>query len=102
MKPLDYQGEAQKIAAEHPSLPGHFPGRPVVPGVVLLDCVRAALNEQRPDWQLAGFPVVKFLSPLLPEHAFTVRIQGEPPRLRFEIQGSDEQRLTQGQIEVRV
>ena len=31
------------IAADHPSLPGHFPGRPVVPGVVLLAEVLACL-----------------------------------------------------------
>ena len=29
------------IAADHPSLPGHFPGQPVVPGVVILDEVSA-------------------------------------------------------------
>ena len=31
------------IAADHPALPGHFPGRPIVPGVVLLDEVMARL-----------------------------------------------------------
>jgi 3-hydroxymyristoyl/3-hydroxydecanoyl-(acyl carrier protein) dehydratase len=32
------------IPATHPSLPGHFPGNPVVRGVVLLDAVLACLR----------------------------------------------------------
>ena len=31
------------ISADHPSLPGHFPGMALVPGVVILDEVLAAL-----------------------------------------------------------
>ena len=29
------------VAADHPALPGHFPGRPIIPGVVLLQIVLA-------------------------------------------------------------
>ena len=31
------------IGADHPSLPGHFPGAAIVPGVVILDEIVAAL-----------------------------------------------------------
>jgi 3-hydroxyacyl-[acyl-carrier-protein] dehydratase len=33
------------VGEEHPAVPGHFPGRPVVPGVLLLDAVLQALRD---------------------------------------------------------
>lgn len=96
---IDWQGPTQRIAAEHPSLPGHFPGRPVVPGVVILDTVRRALLALQPQWCLVGMPNVKFLSPLLPEQDFQCRIQGAAPRLRFSVESAG-QVLAQGQLEV--
>jgi len=63
-----------RIHDTHPALPGHFPGHPVVPGVVLLDAVVNAL----PDYvgaavSVTGFPSVKFLAPLGPGGEFTVQ-----------------------------
>ena len=60
------------IRANHPSLPGHFPDAPLVPGVVILDEVIGALAEWRANSQLSGIPMVKFLAPLHPEQAFTI------------------------------
>ena len=62
------------IRADHPSLPGHFPGAPLVPGVVILDEVIAALAEWQQNSQLSGIRMVKFLAPLKPEHAFTISL----------------------------
>jgi 3-hydroxyacyl-[acyl-carrier-protein] dehydratase len=62
------------IHADHPSLPGHFPGTPLVPGVVILDEVVAALNEWRQDSQLRGIENVKFLAPLVPDQPFTISL----------------------------
>ncbi len=62
------------IHADHPSLPGHFPGAPLVPGVVILDEVVAAVDEWRRDSQLSGVRSVKFLAPLKPEQPFTISL----------------------------
>ncbi|MGT2490860.1 hypothetical protein ACU4GD_10865 [Cupriavidus basilensis] len=52
------------IAPDHPALAGHFPGHPVVPGVVLLDhaiaLIGAALAQPLEIFQLGS---VKFLEP---------------------------------------
>jgi 3-hydroxyacyl-[acyl-carrier-protein] dehydratase len=63
------------ISSDHPSLPGHFPGQPIVPGVVILDEVSAALSEWRPDSRLTGLRAVKFLVPLEPEQPFTISLR---------------------------
>ena len=72
---LDMTFEVRRlIPADHPCLPGHFPGAPLVPGVVILDEVIAALDEWRAHSQLRGIRSVKFLAPLKPEEPFTVSL----------------------------
>ena len=72
------------VPAAHASLPGHFPGRPIVPGVLLLEHVLDAARRWRgPGSRLAGLPAVKFLSPLLPEERFDILLEEDGARIRF-------------------
>jgi 3-hydroxymyristoyl/3-hydroxydecanoyl-(acyl carrier protein) dehydratase len=54
-----------EIPADHPAFAGHFPGTPIVPGVVLLDEVIHTIVSNTglaaTAWQISA---VKFLSPL--------------------------------------
>ena len=75
---------ALRVDDTHPSLPGHFPGTPIVPGVVLLSEVLADLRRQLPHVQVVGIKKVKFLQMLRPGQQFTVEF-GAPAAnsLRF-------------------
>ena len=56
-----------RVDPDHPALPGHFPGRPVVPGVVLLEAVLEATAELiGHEPVVAQLAQAKFLAPLLP------------------------------------
>lgn len=55
------------IATDHPAFAGHFPGRPIVPGVVLLD--QAQLLVEAIGLQVCGLAMAKFLSPVGPGEA---------------------------------
>ncbi len=90
------------ISAGHPGLAGHFPGNPIVPGVVILDEVIQALGDWRSGAQAVGLPVVKFLAPLRPEQPFTVRfVETGSGRVRFACIREDGQPLAQGQLALR-
>lgn len=74
------------IAHAHPSLPGHFPGHPVVPGVVVLGEVLAAA-ERWTGRRMAALrlPQVKFVQPLLPGQPARIEIERSGERLRFRV-----------------
>ena len=90
--------EALCIDAAHPSLPGHFPGQPVVPGVVLLDRVAACL-QRHADLSLRRLLAVKFLAPLLPGQDAQLRIGISGTRARFRIV-RDETMILSGEAEL--
>lgn len=52
------------VAPEHPALAGHFPGNPLVPGVLLLQRVLNLLAEHEPCRCPVTLTNVKFLMPL--------------------------------------
>ncbi len=63
------------IQASHPSLEGHFPNKPIVPGVVILDEVINIVKKLKPELTVATIPMVKFTHPLLAEQRVTVEIK---------------------------
>ena len=68
------------IRKDHPALPGHFPGHPVVPGVVILDEVIDALKHRYGEaLVVTALPTVKLSSPLQPEEPLTITIESENP-----------------------
>lgn len=73
------------IAADHPSLAGHFPGHPVVPGVVVLERVVEAIEAGHGPLGALRLPQVKFVRPLLPGDAARVVLEGSAPRWRFQV-----------------
>ena len=73
------------IDSAHPCLPGHFPGAPVVPGVLLLDQVADVLACCG-GGSLARIGAVKFLAPLRPGEVATLHLEREGARVRFRIE----------------
>lgn len=78
------------IPADHPCLPGHFPGRPLVPGVVLLERVLEEIEATHGTLGALRLPQVKFLQPLLPGEEARVELESAhlpdaAPRWRFRV-----------------
>jgi 3-hydroxyacyl-[acyl-carrier-protein] dehydratase len=73
----------KKIAADEWYLRGHFPGNPLVPGVILVEALAQvagiALNSEQPKAHrrtyLSAIRSVKFLRPVLPGEEVTLVAQ---------------------------
>jgi 3-hydroxymyristoyl/3-hydroxydecanoyl-(acyl carrier protein) dehydratase len=87
---------ALRLDPAHPALAGHFPGNPIVPGVVLLERVAAALRAWR------GVRIekldAKFVQPLLPGEDATIELQAEAKCIRFAVRRADGVPLARGTL----
>ncbi|MBN6149122.1 beta-hydroxyacyl-ACP dehydratase [Xanthomonas sp. AmX2] len=78
------------VPPDHPCLPGHFPGRPLVPGVVVLDHVLQAIEAAHGARAGLRLPQVKFLQPLLPGQPAHIELDGQAPRWRFRVRRGED------------
>ena len=77
-----WQGRDLSVPAAHPTASGHFPGRPVIPGALLLDEVAQAVAGDAP----LCFRAVKFLAPASHGEPLALRWRkDEDGPVRFEI-----------------
>src|SRR5256885_10777436 len=67
------------IGAEHPALAGHFPGAPILPGVLLLDEMLRAVEQERScagiRWRIGA---AKFVKPVRPGDTLTLEHEPLP------------------------
>jgi 3-hydroxymyristoyl/3-hydroxydecanoyl-(acyl carrier protein) dehydratase len=68
----------------HPALPGHFPGQPRIPGVLLLEQAARALQAWR-GVAMTGVLEAKFLAALQPGRTATIELHADGARVRFVI-----------------
>lgn len=70
--------------AEHPVFAGHFPGRPIVPGVMLLDWVLAE-SEKLTAKKVKAIQSAKFQSPALPQEVLQLELEESTGRMNFKV-----------------
>ena len=87
------------ISPDHPALAGHFPGHPIVPGVVLMEHVLRAVAARWPQHVVCGVHKWRFQQVLLPGQTGRV-VLSEPTeeRVRFRCESVAGQVLCSGTL----
>lgn len=75
------------FAADHPAFPGHFPGTPIVPGVLLLDWAQTAIEAQL-GLRFQALAEAKFHSPATPADVLELDFEVGVSAVRFDIRSA--------------
>ena len=73
------------VPPDHPAFAGHFPGAPIVPGVLLLDAAVHAIQQRHASAQTCEISTAKFLSPVGPGETLTISCRPGAGGTHFEI-----------------
>jgi 3-hydroxymyristoyl/3-hydroxydecanoyl-(acyl carrier protein) dehydratase len=68
-----------RVPAAHACFSAHFPGRPLVPGALLLQWLCREVVQQFPDYRVVAVPSMKFTQPLLPADICQLNLRCELP-----------------------
>ena len=67
-------GTPWTVPPDHPAFAGHFPGTPILPGVILLDSVLHAIASATGiALEICEISAVKFLSPARPGEVLVIQ-----------------------------
>jgi 3-hydroxymyristoyl/3-hydroxydecanoyl-(acyl carrier protein) dehydratase len=83
-----------KTPLEHPCYSGHFPGEPIVPGVLLLDLVVAQLGRGAPR----ALGQVKFHRAVKPGDSFVLRFSSSGSGVAFRCEHADAGLIAEGSM----
>jgi 3-hydroxyacyl-[acyl-carrier-protein] dehydratase len=82
------------VPSDSPWFSGHFPDRPILPGIAQLDMARDVVRElKRSDFRVYGLKKVRFRQMIRPDDAITVtarRREETPASYSFRIMAKDQ------------
>lgn len=80
-----WQSQEVRFASDHPTAPGHFPSRPIIPGVLVLDEAIKLTETSAGVGEEIVVRAAKFHHPVRPGETIVVRWEAEPANLvKFE------------------
>ncbi len=86
------------VPGDHPCLAGHFPGKPIVPAVLLLELVADAARTAIGSLRVTAVRSAKFLAPLLPSQTMDIHLDWDANAIRFRCERAG-RLLAQGVLE---
>ncbi len=84
-------GYSLRVEPGHPAFAGHFPGQPILSGLIQVDwAARLGQETFGPLGRFQGLEHLKFQAPILPDEPLELRLEWAPEagHLRFRYRGN--------------
>ena len=87
------------ILDSHPSLEGHFPANPIVPGATIIDYIAKELYQNH-KIKIIGISFVRFILPVKPNEKILITYNIKNGLLRFDCTNIKEDILVRGALNI--